>query len=551
MEPGTWYLGRMPLGGRRRLRSVAIEAVDPQAVLSVARLSLYDAGTGASSPVSGMRALLAERPGWRRLCAAPGATIYENAAALPRAWLVRRVMPVAEADALAAVRSGRLPDGTAFDARRVALVEDGGEADHGPLDPQAQVELEDRGPNGLGAVTRSRTPAFLVLGEAAYPGWRATVDGKAAAIVRADHVLRGLPLTAGEHRVELEYRPRSFFVGLAVSAAVLLALVLLGRAAPRRAWPPLGAAALLPVVWLVMAAGGPAVTSAAGTGKAPRAEAPPPGLVDLAAIPDGSAVLGPGWWPAEAWAMGQAGRWTAEEAFLRLRRGGREAGLALDMTFDSPTGETAVRLEAGGKTLRTLRGANGRRREVLDVGGVPGRDVELRIVAERPFASPVRPAGRRQGVFVHAAELVEAPIASEVDLFAADDSAPELGHGWWEAESWAGGPGGRWTSGEAALRLQRRGDEDGLVVDLSLDHPQGLTTGRIVVDGGPSQVLRAANGRHTLALPIGGAGGRALTIRFVADRPFAPRAYDPSSGDGRALGMFVHSARLVPFSRCP
>jgi hypothetical protein len=29
------------------------------------------------------------------------------------------------------------------------------------------------------------------------------------------------------------------------------------------------------------------------------------------------------------------------------------------------------------------------------------------------------------------------------------------------------------------------------------------------------------------------------------------RVYDPSSGDGRTLGMFVDSARLVPFSRCP
>jgi len=71
------------------------------------------------------------------------------------------------------------------------------------------------------------------------------------------------------------------------------------------------------------------------------------------------------------------------------------------------------------------------------------------------------------------------------------------------------------------------------------------------VEGGPTQLLRAPNGRHTLSLAIGGAGARTVTVRFVADRPFVPRAYDPSSGDGRALGMFVHSARLVPFSRCP
>jgi membrane protein YfhO len=551
MEPGTWYLGRMPLGGRRRLRSVAIEAVDPAAVLSVARISLYDAATGTSSPVSGMRTLLAERPAWRRLCAAPGATIYENTAALPRAWLVRRVRPVSEADALAAVRGGRLPDGTAFDPRRTALVEDGIEVDHGPLDPQARVDVQGRGPNGLGAVTRSRTPAFLVLADAAYPGWRATVDGKAAPIVRADHVLRGLALAAGEHRVELEYRPRSFVLGVAVSAAALVALAVAGRAARRRAWPALAAVALPGALWLVAATVRPAVSSASRTRRAPHRAPPVGGLVDLAAIPDGASVLGPGWWPAEAWAMDAAGRWTADEAVLRLRRNAGETGLALDMTFDNPSGETAIRLEAGGRTLATYRGPNGRRRDVVDISGVPGRDIDLRIVAERPFASLWRPVGRLQGVFVHAADLLEAPIRSEADLFAAADSAPELAAGWWGAESWAGGPGGRWTTGEAVLRLQRQEDQDGLVVDLSLDHPQGLTTGRIGVDGGPSQVLRAPNGRRTISLPIGGAGGRTVTVRFVADRPFVPRAYDPSSGDGRALGMFVHSARLVPYSRCP
>ena len=551
MEPGTWYLGRMPLGGRRRLRSLAIEAMDPVAVLSVARASLHDAVTGTSNPVSGMRTLLAERPGWRRLCAAAGSTIYENTAALPRAWLVPRVLPLAEADALAAVRGGRLPDGTAFDPRRVALVEEGPGVDHGPLDPQARVELFTRGPNGLGALTRSRTPAFLVLAEAAYPGWRAIVDGRAAPIVRADYVLRGLSLAAGEHRVLLEYRPRSFLLGLAVSAAALVVLAVAGRAAARRVWPPLAAVALLPTVWLAVAAGGAAASSAAGTEGTSRRVASPAGLVDLAAIAEGAEVLGPGWWPAEAWAMGKAGRWTAEAAVLRLRRAGDEAGLALDMTFDSPSDETTVRIEAGGRTLGTIRGPNGRRREVLDIGGVPGREVELRIVAERPFPSPFRPLGRMQGVFVHAAELVAAPLRSEVDLFAAADSTPELGSGWWAAESWAGGPGGRWTAGEAALRLQRRRDEDGLVLDLSLDHPQGLTTGRIEVEGGPSQVLRAPNGRHTLSLAIGGGGGRKVAVRIVADRPFVPQAYDPPSGDGRALGMFVHSARLVPFSRCP
>jgi hypothetical protein len=551
MEPGTWYLTRVPLGGRRRLRSLAIDAVDPAAVLSVARVSLHDAVTGTSTPVSRMGSILADRPGWRPLCATAATTIYENAAALPRAWLVRRVAPLSDPDALAAVRSGRLPDGSAFEPRRVAIIEGGPETDYGPLDPEARVELSRRSPDTLGATTRSRTPAFLVLAEAAYPGWRATIDGKPAAIVRADHVLRGLSLPAGEHRVELEYRPRSFQVGLAVSAAALVALALAGRAAPRRAWPPLAAVALLPGVWLAVAVARLPVSSAGETRNESRTAPATVGLLDLATIPDGAAVLGPGWWPAEAWAMGEPGRWTGGEAVLHLERTRHETGLAVDMTLDHPSGQTSVRIEAGGRVVRRVQAPNGRRRDVVDVGWIPGSALDVRIVAESPFASVWRPVGRSQGVFVHSVQLLEEPLRSQVDLFAPVESVPALGPGWWDAERWAGGPGGRWTSGEAVLRLERGGHEDGLVVDLSLDHPDGMTSGRIEVDGRPAQVIRAPNGRHTFSIPIGGRGGRIVTVRLVADRPFVPRAYDPSSGDGRALGLFVHSARLVPFSRCP
>jgi hypothetical protein len=550
-EPGAWYLGRMSLGGRRRLQSIAIEALDPEAVLSVAKVSLHDADTGTSTPLSGIRPLLSGSTSWRPLCATLHTTVYENTAALPRAWLVRRVRSLSETDALSAVRGGRLPDGTAFQPRRVALVAEGPDVDYGPLDPEARVALSEGSPNGLTATTHSRTPAFLVMADAHYPGWRARVDGKPAPIVRADHVLRGLPLAAGDHRVELEYRPRSFGLGMAVSGLALLILAFAGRRARRRTWPALGAVALLPGVWVVVEAGR-LVSSARETEHA-ALPAPPSaaGRLDLAAVRDGAPALGPGWWPAEAWAMGEAGRWTAGDAVLRLDRAGREAGLAVDMTFDDPSDDTAVRLEVGGRVLGTVRGPNGRRREVFDIAGVADRALAVRLVTEQPFLSDVRPAGRVQGVFVHSMQLLDSARASEVDLFAARDSAPELVSGWWRREAFAGSPGGRWTAAEAVLRLERRQDEDGLVVDLSLDQPQGITSGRIEVEGGPAQVVRAPNGRHTIPVHIGTAGGRIVTVRFVADRPFVPRAYDPSSGDGRTLGMFVHSARLVPFSRCP
>jgi uncharacterized membrane protein YfhO len=64
------------------------------------------------------------------------------------------------------------------------------------------------------------------------PGWRATVDGKAAALLRGNVAFQAVPLPAGTHRVELVYRPRSvIWGGLITTLAVMVALALVRRAA--------------------------------------------------------------------------------------------------------------------------------------------------------------------------------------------------------------------------------------------------------------------------------------------------------------------------------
>jgi uncharacterized membrane protein YfhO len=54
---------------------------------------------------------------------------------------------------------------------------------------------------------------LLVLGEKYYKGWKATVDGKSAEVVPVDHVLRGVYLTPGTHRVEFVFDPLPFKIG--------------------------------------------------------------------------------------------------------------------------------------------------------------------------------------------------------------------------------------------------------------------------------------------------------------------------------------------------
>ena len=76
----------------------------------------------------------------------------------------------------------------------------------------ARVEVEGRG--------------LLVWNESYYPGWRARVDGKSRPVVRANHFFNGVWLEAGEHDVEFEFVPNNFYLGLGLSALVLLLLLM-------------------------------------------------------------------------------------------------------------------------------------------------------------------------------------------------------------------------------------------------------------------------------------------------------------------------------------
>jgi hypothetical protein len=71
-------------------------------------------------------------------------------------------------------------------------------------------------------------PGHVVLTEAYDPGWRASLDGRAAEVLRANVGFRAVAAPAGRHEIELVYRPPAARLGVAISA--LAALVGLGAA---------------------------------------------------------------------------------------------------------------------------------------------------------------------------------------------------------------------------------------------------------------------------------------------------------------------------------
>jgi hypothetical protein len=78
-----------------------------------------------------------------------------------------------------------------------------------------------RQPTRVVLQTGNERPGVLVLLDAYFPGWSATVDGNPAEIAAANYAFRGVALPAGEHEIVFEYDPQSFRYGLTISSIVL------------------------------------------------------------------------------------------------------------------------------------------------------------------------------------------------------------------------------------------------------------------------------------------------------------------------------------------
>jgi hypothetical protein len=96
----------------------------------------------------------------------------------------------------------------------------------GAAGQQAARVAEDTGERVVVALP-SGAGGRLVLADAYYPGWSATVDGRPATVVSFRDMLRAVDVPAGARSVVFVYQPTSFRVGLAISGAALLVTVLI------------------------------------------------------------------------------------------------------------------------------------------------------------------------------------------------------------------------------------------------------------------------------------------------------------------------------------
>ena len=100
---------------------------------------------------------------------------------------------------------------------------------HGQV--QGSVELTEYRPNYLSYRAELDQPSLVVFSDIYYEGgWHASIDGEPADHLRANYILRAIPVEAGEHTIEFEFIFEPFEKGESISLAgsILVLLILLG-----------------------------------------------------------------------------------------------------------------------------------------------------------------------------------------------------------------------------------------------------------------------------------------------------------------------------------
>jgi hypothetical protein len=161
---------------------------------------------------------------------AAGSTVYlyrlpgDNA----MAWVATTMVKGTDEQAFATVFDPR------FDPRRAAVIDTAAPVSPAPLsgipEPSTVQARVTRYEPGHIEVQLSQPVAaggtVLVVSENYYPGWGANIGGQAAAVIRANFNLIGVPLPQGAREITLTFRDAAYQLGKVVTLSALVATVL-------------------------------------------------------------------------------------------------------------------------------------------------------------------------------------------------------------------------------------------------------------------------------------------------------------------------------------
>jgi hypothetical protein len=216
---GVDYISIYPLQAAQPIAKIEARAILPEGQFILRGLSLIH------QPTTTSRSVLLTTEGDYRQVHSGDVKIYENRAALPRAFLVHQAEMAAEDEQVIT----RLQNPLFDPAQTVVLSSQeeqvSGAQTRGAPSAADQATIVSYAPERVEIKTSLASPGWLVLLDTYYPGWQATVDGQPVEIARANIHFRAVTVPEGEHAVLFEFKPRSVQIGAWITGVTLFLVV--------------------------------------------------------------------------------------------------------------------------------------------------------------------------------------------------------------------------------------------------------------------------------------------------------------------------------------
>jgi hypothetical protein len=171
---------------------------------------------------------------WRRILSSD-IKLYENETVLPRAFVVHDAYRVSDhewgtEDAISIMKNAT------FDPSRTVILAVPPSADlpihqPGEADDHSNAEITAYTDERIEVHVNTSAAGHLVLTDAYYPGWTATVNGEPTQLSRADVMFRAVAVPAGESAIVFEYHPAWWPIAQIVGLAAWGLITLLAGAA--------------------------------------------------------------------------------------------------------------------------------------------------------------------------------------------------------------------------------------------------------------------------------------------------------------------------------
>lgn len=148
--------------------------------------------------------------------------LYQNSNAFEKAWFVKKIKHLSSKEEVVL----EMNKSTYNPAEEALIVGTNKDVE---LTGEGEIKVVSKTPNNIVLSVNTESNQFLVLSEVYYSdGWIATLDGKKIKIEKTNHLLRGVNIDKGSHKLVFEFSPSTYTASLtAVWVGDVLILLLI------------------------------------------------------------------------------------------------------------------------------------------------------------------------------------------------------------------------------------------------------------------------------------------------------------------------------------